>query len=535
MPIAYDDRYIVKPGRKIEFTALMLQELARCAADITYFAEKYYTIIHPVRGEEIIKLFPFQREMIENMKNNRQNIFMAARQLGKTTCASIYLLWFAIFNPSKTIAILANKQSTAVSIVDDIKKGYEMLPAWMKPGVKKYDQLELKFENESRIFARATSEDAIRGESVSLLFCDEFAFVPENIAEQFWVSNYPTLSTGGNIVVVSTPNGTAGKFYQLWKSATSRENKTWKAMKITWDRHPDRDEAWKESQIQSIGKVKFAQEYACSFTGSSYTLIDGETLEQMKATDPPFYPEEGFYMWKKPVTDRLYLVSCDVAKGANTDFHVANVFDATDWHTNGKIEQVAMFRRNDISVFDFKDKVLQISRKYNNAVAIVENNHLGHVLVQNLYYEEGYDNTWYDYDKGEYGVNGNVKTKPLALTYFKEDIESKKMIIHAQDMITELSYFEEVKTGVFQARQGRNFHDDTVASGYWASYALRSKYWEDHLHFIMKNKMMNTAPATEEQQNDEESMKSFMRALGGSRDYGTDTEVENFRNQLGIG
>ena len=512
----------------------MLQELARCAADITYFAEKYYTIIHPVRGEEVIKLFPFQREMLENMRNNRQNLIMAARQLGKTTCASIYLLWFAIFNPTKSVAILANKQSTAIGIVDDIKKGYEMLPAWMKPGVKKYDQLELKFENESRIFARATSPDAIRGESISLLFLDEFAFVAENIAESFWVANYPTLSTGGNIVVVSTPNGTAGKFYQLWKDATTNNGKksSWKTMKIPWSAHPDRDEEWKETQIQAIGKVKFQQEYACSFTGSSYTLIDGETLESLKAVEPPFYPEEGFYMWKKPAPNRLYLVSCDVAKGANTDYHVANVWDATDWHTKGCYEQVAMFRRNDISVFDFKDKIIEIAKKYNNAVAIVENNHLGHTVVHNMYFEDGYDNTWYDYDKGEYGVNASVKTKPLALSYFKEDVERKRMIINSTDMINELSYFEEVKTGVFQARQGRSFHDDIVASGYWAAYALRSKYWDDHLHFML-GKGNDSLSMSEDQVDDEEVMKGFIKAFG-SGSTTTDSEIANFQNQLGL-
>lgn len=533
MPIAYDDRYIVKPGRQIQFTAHMLQELARCASDITYFAEKYFTIIHPVRGEEVIKLYDFQREMIDNFTKSRFNIVMSARQMGKTTCATIYLLWFAIFNPTKNVAILANKQSTAISIVDDIKKGYEMLPAWMKPGVRKYDQLELKFENESRIFARATSEDAIRGESISLLFLDEFAFVPENIAEQFWVSNFPTVSTGGNIIVVSTPNGTAGKFYELWKGS-NKPGSVWKPIKIRWDRHPERDEKWKDDMIQSIGKVKFAQEYACSFTGSSYTLIEGDILETLKSVDPPFYPEEGFYMWKKPAPNRLYLVSCDVAKGANTDFHIANVWDATDWHTKGCYEQVALFRRNDISVFDFKDKIIEICKKYNNAVAIVENNHLGHTVVHNMYFEDGYDNTWYDYDKGEYGVNASVKTKPLALSYFKEDVEKKRMIINSADMITELSYFEEVKTGVFQARQGRSFHDDIVASGYWAAYALRSKYWEDHVQFML-SKNVQVAPLNDEQQSDEEIMNGFVKAFGGSRSHDHDPEVEGFRNQLGIG
>lgn len=263
MPIAYDDKQIVRPNRDIQFTPEMVRELARCAADIIYFAEKYYTIIHPVKGEMVIKLYPYQKEMIKAMSENRFSIFCCGRQLGKSTCACIYLLWYTLFNPTKTVAILANMQSTAVSLVSDIKKGYAMLPAWLKPGVTKYDQLELGFENDSRIFARATSKNAIRGESISLMFLDEFSFVPQEIAEEFWVSNFPTISTGGSVVVVSTPNGTAGKFYQLWNNATTTQQKQWKSMKVKWDAHPDRDEQWKEDQLQSLGKIKFQQEHNC--------------------------------------------------------------------------------------------------------------------------------------------------------------------------------------------------------------------------------------------------------------------------------
>lgn len=416
---------------------------------------------------------------------------------------------------------------------NDIKEGecVDGVGGKLKVKCKRYINNPIRFYD----LVETKQHKYIINNSVVTKNCDEFAFVPETVAESFWVANYPTLSTGGNIVVVSTPNGTAGKFYQLWKDATSVGKKsTWKTMKIPWDAHPERDEAWKETQIQAIGKVKFQQEYNVSFTGSSYTLIDGETLESLKPVDPPFYPEEGFYMWKKPAPNRLYLVSCDVAKGANTDFHVANVWDATDWHAKGCYEQVAMFRRNDISVFDFKDKIIEICKKYNNAVAIVENNHLGHTVVHNMYFEDGYDNTWYDYDKGEYGVNASVKTKPLALSYFKEDVEKKHMIINSADMITELSYFEEVKTGVFQARQGRSFHDDIVASGYWAAYALRSKYWEDHVQFML-SKNIQVVPLNDEQQSDEEIMNGFVKAFGGSRNHDFDPEVDSFRSQLGRG
>lgn len=509
MPIKYDDQFVVKPGRKIEFTALMLQELAKCTRDIFYFAEKYYKIIHPVRGEEIIQLYDYQKELLSNFINYRHNIVLAGRQLGKTTCAAIYLLWFSIFNSTKNIAILANKQSTAISIIDDIKKGYEGLPAWLKPGVKKYDQLEIKFENESRIFARATGPDAIRGESVSLLFLDEFAFVPENIAEDFWVANYPTLSTGGNIIIVSTPNGAAGKFYELWKMAIRSDNNIWKATKIPWNRHPERGEKWKEEQLTAMGKIKFSQEHECSFTGSSNTLIDADILESLQPQKHIFYPEEGFYIWKVIDPSHIYIVSVDVARGYNSDFNVANIFDVTFWVDERKIEQVGLFRRNDISIFEFKNKILQICKRFNNALVIVENNNLGKTLVNELYYEDNYDYVWFDYDKNEFGVNSNVKTKPLALTYFKEDVEKGRMSIYSYDFINELSYFEEVKTGVYQARPGKNYHDDIVTTGYWASYCLRSKCFEDYLYFLKKNVNENQTNVQESKQ-DEEIMNTFL-------------------------
>jgi hypothetical protein len=361
MPIPYDERYILRPGHKVEYTREMVMELQKCAVDIIYFAEEYYTVVHPTKGKKLLcqldGLYSFQKKMIKAFSENRFNIVLASRQVGKTTCSCIFLLWFAIFNTDKTLAILANKQSTAQSIVSDIKTAYEELPPFMKPGVKKYDSLTIEFDNGTKILSRATSEDAIRGESVSLLFLDEFAFVPENVADGFWASNFPTVSTGGNIIIVSTPNGTAGLYYELWKKAVNREKDNrgvlWKSIRVRWDEHPDRDEKWKEEMLESIGKIRFAQEFDCSFTGSTYTLIIGEVLEKLTPVDPSFYTEEGYYMWKRPEPNHLYLMGADVAKGANSDYHVLNIFDITNFYKNGRYEQVAIFRRNDISAFLF--------------------------------------------------------------------------------------------------------------------------------------------------------------------------------------
>lgn len=228
--------------------------------------------------------------------DNDEHLFLCGKSLiptHNTTCSCIYLLWYAIFNTDKDIAILANQQSTAASIVADIKAAYEMLPAFMKPGVKKYDNLTIVFDNGTRVFARATSENALRGESVSLLFLDEFAFVPENIAEGFWAANLPVISTGGDIIVVSTPNGSAGLYYELWKKANAKQTdtagNTWNPQRIRWDEHPDRDDNWKQEMLGSIGKVRFAQEFDCIFwetpikiryNGNIYTVPIRELYEQ---------------------------------------------------------------------------------------------------------------------------------------------------------------------------------------------------------------------------------------------------------------
>jgi len=250
----------------------------------------------------------------------------------------------------------------------------------------------------------------------------------------------------------------------------------------------------------------------CSFSGSTFTLIDGDVLEALKAVDPAYFPREGFYLWKKFDPNRIYIFGVDSAQGANNDYHVINIFDVTTWHIDGKLEQIGLYRRNDIGLFEFEADLRDIAKQFGEPVIIIENNHLGSVLCNNLYFEYGYENVFYDYDKGDYGINANGKTKPLALTYFRADIEEGKMIIHSEDMIRELSYFEEIRTGIFRAREGRGFHDDTIASGYWVSYALRTNFWDDYLTFRLKNHNNNNL--NDEATSDEEVLDAFSNFLG---------------------
>jgi hypothetical protein len=488
MPINYSKPGMKRPGVVNQWTQEQVQELIKCGKDILYFAEKYYTIVHPRDGEMLITLHDFQKEMLKNFQNHQNNVVLSARQVGKTTCSGIFILWFALFNDNKFIAILANKQLTAKSIIDEIKYAWERLPDWLKPGVIEYNALAIKFDNGCDIMAAPTSPDAIRGQSVSLLFLDEFAFVPENMAEDFWKSNYPTVaSNGGKIIVVSTPKGTGGKFYKLYTEAESGQN-AFKSIKVAWDRVPGRDEAWKEKTIAELGLIGFNQEHNCSFTGSTSTLINGDTLATLKTSEPVFMLDEGYVAWRKRENKKMYAFGVDVGQGANSDYSTINIFDITDYPITGKYDQVALYRRNDLGVFEFEKVILKLAKEWNDALVIVENNGtgLGAVVVKELYFEDGYENAFFDAEKAEYGINANKKTKALALTFFKADIEEKRMKIVSKQMVTELSYFEEQKDGVYAARKGNNFHDDTVSSGYWVSYMLRQPWALERIQWFLE-------------------------------------------------
>lgn len=282
MPINYSVKGLKRPNSVVQYTQELVQEYAKCSRDIFHFAENYYTIIEEKRGKHIVKLFDYQKEMIQGFIDDRFKVILSARQMGKTTCSALYLLWFAMFQPDKTIGILANKESIAKSIISEIKTAYLEIPDWLKPGIEKWDQLELKFDNGSIIMAGATSEDSFRGESLSVLFLDEFAFVPENVAEDFFTSAFPTISQGGRMIIVSTPKGAAGKFYDIYSKA-NLEN-PFKSMKITWKQHPDRDEKWKETNLKILGKVKFAQEHECAGINTIVRIRDKKSGKIIELT-----------------------------------------------------------------------------------------------------------------------------------------------------------------------------------------------------------------------------------------------------------
>jgi len=524
MPINYTTKGMKRPNEPVEWTPERQREYIKCAKDIFYFAENYYTVVEEKRGKHIIKLFDYQKEMINNFINNRFNCVLSARQMGKTTCSALYLLWYAMFDLDKTIAILANKEFTAKSIIDEVKLAWRELPDWLKPGVEKYDQLEVKFDNGSRIMAGATSEDSFRGESISLLFCDEFAFVPDNVASAYWASAFPTISQGGRVILVSTPRGSSGLFYEIYNNAINKKN-TFQHIKINWERHPDRNPEWKENTLQAIGKVRFAQEYSCSFSGSTNTLVEGNILSTLKWEEPSYTPDHGYEIWKQPINGHIYGLGVDVAKGSNSDYSIVNVFDITMFLQTGKYEQVALYRRNDVLLFDFIEKVYNIGKYYNNGVIVVENNQLGDVVCKSLHNDKEYENLFFDYERSEHGINANVKTKPLALSYLKQDIETGNMKINSDEMVKELGYFEESRPGIFAAKNAAGCHDDVISSAYWVSYLLRSRYMDDVMFYagIVNRQSDKSRPESEQ---DEEILRNFNKYIRPT------TDQDRFRKSL---
>ena len=519
MPVSYDKvKGLKRPGCQTEFTQEQMKEFMRCARDIIYFAQTYFTVIEEKRGKHVIKLFDYQIETLKAFIENRFVVLNFGRQLGKSTCLSIYILWLAMFDVDKTIGILSNKEASAMSLMKDIKLAYLEMPDFLKPGAEKWDQSVIGFDNGSTIMGGTTAEDSFRGESLSLLALDEFAHVPQEIADNFFTSAFPTVSNGGRMIMVSTPNGSVGRFYDIFVNAGKISNgvaNPFKALKVDWSRHPDRDEKWKEQTLAILGKVKFCQEHECSFSGSSNTLIDGNVLSKLQTIDPSWIPEEGFYLWKQPTNKRFYAFGIDVSKGAgnNTDYSVINIFDVTDFATTGIYEQIGIFRRNNIVLFDFIDKIYDISKYFNNPMIVVENNTTGDVICSVLYNDKEYENIYFDYDKAEHGINANVKTKPMALNFFKDDVESGRMRIHSKDMITELTYFEEINPGIFKARPGRNLHDDTISSAYWISYALRSRYFQDDFMYYAGKMITSAEGKRPEAEQDEDILNTFNKYI----------------------
>lgn len=489
MPIKYDNRYVKRPREELEYNEEQIKELFECWKDILHFI-RYVKIINPDRGEIFFDPYDYQLELLDKFQKHRFNVALCSRQSGKTTIVSVYILWYAMFHENKTIGIVSNKESSAKMILARIKKTYECLPIWLKPGVTEYSKTFIAFDNGTRIIISATSPDAFRGETINCLVCDEFAFVPGNQAEEFWAANYPTISasTESKIIIISTPNGLFNIFHRIYAESELGKN-TFVNTMVTWKDVPGRDEVWADEQVKNLGQRQFDQEFAVKFIGSTNTVIDPETLkvilsmdEKPKKTDL----DDRLLIWREREEGATYILGVDPAKGTGENWSCVQVLKMISV-VPIKLEQVAVFRHNTTDVYDFADIVNRLSRYYNSGYIMCENNGEGAAVVNRLWWEhenEALVNSGSKTNNIGIRSTGGQKTgtKPKAVLLMKKIIEDGSLRIYDINTLKELGSFIEENGRFF----GKDTSDDLVSALYWACYIFEMNILDEQYKFKEK-------------------------------------------------
>ena len=472
-----------KANTRETFTEEQIQHLSKCMdpdKGYLYFAEHFAYIQHPVEGKLLFKPYEYQLRLMHSYHTYRFNINMMPRQTGKTTCAAIYLAWYAMFNPDQTVLIAAHKYTGAQEIMTRIRYVYETCPDFIRAGVTSYNKGSIEFENGSRIMSATTTGNTGRGMSISLLYCDEFAFVQPTIAEEFWTSISPTLATGGRAIITSTPNSDEDTFATIWKQAEEKFDANgneqdvgingFHSFRATWDEHPDRDEEWKDDEIGRIGEEKFRREYGCEFLVFDETLINSIKLSVLEGIQPVI--NMGQTRWyKKPTAEFTYAVALDPSMGTGGDYSAIQVFELPSY------TQVAEWRHNQTAI-PGQIRVLADICKYIESTTnapqsiywSVENNGLGEaaLIVINDFGEENIPGLFVSEPirkghvrKFRKGFNTTHSTKVTACSRLKSMIESDKMIVNSNALISELKNF--VATGSsYNAKVGTT--DDLISA-----------------------------------------------------------------------
>jgi len=473
---------IKKDGIVAQWSEDQVREYVLCTKNANYFIEKYAKIISLDKGLIPFTLYPYQSKMFEKFANNRFNIVLACRQSGKSISACGYLLWFALFQPEKTIAVLANKGATAREMLARITIMLENIPFFLQPGCKALNKSNIDFSNNSRIIAAATSGQSIRGLSVNLLYLDEFAFVEK--AAEFYTSTYPVISSGTDtkIIVTSTANGIGNTFHKIWEGAIQGVNE-YSHFRVDWWDVPGRDNKWKEQTINNTSQIQFDQEFGNTFFGTGDTLINAQTLLDLRAR-PPSKILEGAdcLIYKEPIKGHEYILIADVSKGRGQDYSSFSIIDISQ----RPFEQVAVYRNNTISPLLFPNIIYKYANVYNMAYCIIESNDQGGVVCNGLYYDLEYENVHVEsaIKANAIGIEINRKSKRLGCSALKDLLENNKLIIVDEQTILEISTFE-VKGQTFQASNGNN--DDLVMNLVLFSYFVTSNRFTDLTDISIKD------------------------------------------------
>ena len=514
--MANNDIYLGNPLLKKantthEFTQEQILEIDMCMKDPVYFANNYVQIVTLDYGLQTFKPYHFQEKLITNFHNHRFNICKMPRQTGKSTTVIAFLLHYAVFNDNVNIGILANKAATARELLDRLQTAYENLPKWMQQGIISWNKGSLELENGSKILAASTSASAVRGMSFNILFLDEFAFVPNHIADSFFASVYPTITSGKQtkVIIVSTPHG-MNHFYRMWHDAERGRNE-YIFTDVHWSEVPGRDEEWKKQTIANTSEQQFKVEFECEFLGSVDTLISVSKLRSL-IYDSPKKSGGGLDVYDDPVKDHDYLMTIDVARGVGNDYSAFVVVDITSFPH----QVVSKYRNNEIKPMLFPNIIVDIAKKYNNAYILCEVNDVGDQVASIVHYDLEYTNLLmcsmrgragqivgqgFSGKKTQLGVKMSKTVKKIGCLNLKTMIEESKLIFRDYDIMSELTTFIQ-KHNSFEAEDGCN--DDLAMCLVIYSWLVSQDYFKELTDQDVRKKIY------EEQKNQiEQDMSPF--------------------------
>ncbi len=488
----------LKPiGYQHDFTKEQLEEFVKCEQDPIYFIENYCQIVTLDKGLQPFKLYDCQKKKVDFIMNNRKTILMEGRQQGKTVTAAACIVHYSIFNADKNIAIMANKTSAAREVLSRYQTMYENLPIWMQQGVKTWNKGDVDLENGSRVFTSATTSSGIRGKSVNWLYIDEAAIIPNNIADEFFASVYPTISAGETtkILLTSTPLG-YNHFWKFWNESEKGTN-GFENMFIPHTEIPGRDDAWIEEQFKLLGEVKFNQEVLCDFLGSTNTLISGKALSTMSSIDP-VYKKDGLEIYEEPQQDKYYVISADTARGIGGDYSAFIVVDITQM----PFKVVGKYRDNKISPLLYPDFINKVAKDYNGAYVLLETNDIGQQVVDILHQELEYENIFSCVQEknkqyvspgfgkqSTLGVRTSKAVKRQGCLALKSLIEEQKFLLFDAECISELSTFVE-RSGTFAADEG--YHDDLAMCMVLFAWLSTNTFFKDLTNVDIRDNLYNS-------------------------------------------
>ena len=513
-----------------EWTKEEVKEYTKCMEDPVYFIENYIRIVSLDEGLIPFDLYSFQKEMVGTFHKNRFTICKLPRQSGKSTTIIAYILHYVLFNPTVNVAILANKAAVARDLLSRLQLAYEHLPKWLQQGVMSWNKGSLELENGSKILASSTSASAVRGGSYNIIFLDEFAYVPANVAEQFFSSVYPTISSGKTtkVIIVSTPHG-MNMFYKLWVDAEEQRN-SYIPIDVHWSEVPGRDEAWKTETIKNTSESQFNTEFECEFLGSIDTLITPAKLRIMTYRSP-IQSNANLDVYIQPQKDHTYVLTADVSRGTSNDYSAFVIVDVSEI----PYRIVAKFRDNTIQPLIFPSKIYDVARAYNQAFVLIEVNDIGEQVANAMQFDLEYDNLvmasmrgragqvlggGFSGGRAQLGVRTTKAVKKIGCSNLKQLVEDNKLIVEDYDIINELSTFI-VKGSSFEADDGCT--DDLVACLFIFSWMTDQQYFKELTDMDIRATMMR-----EQQDALEQDMAPFGFVVNGLEDENIGEVIDEY-------